>query len=197
MRTLRLMIIPLLLGAWACGGTATADVPAETSLALTLDRQLSTKSTSKGESFTATVAEPLRQGERVLVPSGATVHGSVTAVQEPSGERPAVLKLSFSKIEVRGQEKPIQAEVAETNPKTYRETHDAGKKVGGGAAVGALLGGILGDEADDAVVGAAIGAAAGTAVTLGTRHTHAYLPEGSRLTVRLTEPLHVPVEGEG
>lgn len=69
--------------------------------------------------------------------------------------------------------------------------------VGGGTAAGALLGALVsGGEAAGTVAGAAVGAAAGTAITLGTKHQHAYLPEGSRIGLRVTEKTMVPRPGD-
>jgi hypothetical protein len=67
----------------------------------------------------------------------------------------------------------------------------AGAAIGGdtrGAVVGGLLGGKKG-----AIVGGAVAGGAGTAVVLSTRGKDVRLPRGSRLSIRLLEPLTVRV----
>lgn len=178
-----------------CGGNSTGTVPAGTILQAELGRRLSIEDVSKGDSFTATVSTPVTSGTTVLVPEGATVHGEVTAVQEARGrEQPALLKVAFRSLRVRGTEVPIAASLDEVHLRTRTETRDEGAKIGGGAAAGALLGAVLGGDAEGAIAGAAVGAAAGTAVTLGTADQRAYLPEGSQITIRLEEAATVPVE---
>lgn len=47
-----------------------------------------------------------------------------------------------------------------------------------------------------ALAGCEAGAAGGAAMTLGTAHRHAHLPEGSRIGVRPTEKMTAPAPGE-
>ena len=166
-----------------------------TELSAELDQPLSTKEASAGDAFTATVASDVVDDQgRVLIPAGATLHGEITDLRdEGSEEKPAYLQVQFTSVEVRGGSVPLTAEVTDVNPRTESETHDEAAKIGGGAAAGAVLGALVsGGDAGGTVAGAAVGAAAGTAITLGTAHQHAYLPQGSRIGVRLTEETKVP-----
>ncbi len=125
-------------------------------------------------------------GERPLNPltAGALIHGHVTAVHQSEGsDDPNVLKLHLTRIDIRGESYPFDADLTDANPQT--ETGESLTKIGGGAAAGAILGGILGDDAMDA----AIGAAAGQAVAPGTRDDAAVLERGSKVELQLTEPL--------
>lgn len=176
---------------------ATITVRSGTPLTLTLNQRISTRDNSAGDGFTATVSSALTAGDLVLIPQGAAVRGTVTAVQKPDGERPALIKVELDQIELRGETVPIQAAVVETNPRTESEMTDEGKKIGAGAAVGALIGAVAGKGAKEALMGAAAGAAAGTAIALGTRDSHGVLPEGSSITIELERPLLVPAPGGG
>lgn len=171
----------------------TATVAAGTSVSLTLDKELSTRTHRKGDRFTATVTRPVIEGSRVLIPEGAIVRGTVTAVQKKDGDRPPMLKLDFQSIEVRGETVPLAATLTSANVETQREMKGEGKKIGGGAAAGALVGGLLGKNVKSAVIGAAVGSAAGTAVTLITREGHAVLPTGSALKIELDRSLEVRI----
>jgi len=174
---------------------ATVTVARGTQLTLTLNQRISTRDNQAGDPFTGTVDRAVTEGDRVLLPRGATVHGTVTAVQKPDGEVPALIKLELDRIEARGESVPIDAVVLETSPGSESEMTGEAKKIGGGAAVGALIGGIVGGGAKEALIGAAAGAAAGTAVTLGTRDQHGFLAQGSPMTVRLEGPLTLPAPG--
>lgn len=169
----------------------TYTVPSGTAMSLTLDRELSAESTAEGDAFKATVSSPVTDGDRVLIPEGSTVRGEVTAFQEATGDRPAIVKLDFSSIEVRGQSQPLAATLTSAEVKTEKELEGEAKKIGGGAAAGGLVGGIISGNAKGALLGAAAGAAAGTAIALGTRKTRAYLPAGTAMELRLDESLRV------
>lgn len=195
-----LAALPLAALAAGCGATA-EDVPVAsgTEFTATLDQRLSTKANTEGDAFTATVASDVVNDEgQVVIPEGATLHGEITAVRdEGSEEEPAYLQVAFGDVEMRGASVPLSAEVVDVNPRRESETHDEAAKIGGGTAAGALLGALVSDgDAAGTVAGAAVGAAAGTAITLGTAHQHAYLPEGSRIGVRLTEQTRVPAPEE-
>lgn len=168
-----------------------ASVPSGSAMSLTLDRKLSPENAEKGTEFTATVASPVTDGRRVLVPEGATVHGRVTAMQNAEGDRPAVVKLAFESVDVRGRSYPLVATLTSAEVKTDKKLKGEGKKIGGGAAAGGLVGGILSGNAKGALIGAAAGAAAGTGIALGTQDKTAYLPAGAALEIQLEEALRV------
>lgn len=190
------------VGVAACGVAAGADrmeVPSGTTVTATLDQELTTKSSSRGDPVTATVTAPVSGGDgSVLIPAGAKLHGEVTGVRdEGSQEKPAFLAIQFDELELRGSTVSLDsARLVEANPAVESETHDEVAKIGGGAAAGALLGGLISGEAEGAVAGGLVGAVAGTAVTLGTAHQHAYLPRGSRVRVELLQSIQVPAPPE-
>lgn len=173
-------------------------VPAATELRVTLDQELSTKSSKVGDVFTATIAVPVLSGDHIAVPIGSRVHGVVTAVQDAQGGNPAVLKVDFTEIDVGGKAFPLRAGVAEANPekKSSISAGDAVVKVGGGAAAGAILGRIIGKDTKGTLIGAAVGAAAGTAIMLGTQDSYGVLVKDSEMGLRLEEPLQVEIREE-
>ncbi len=173
----------------------TRTVPAGTSLALTLNETLSTETNHQGDSFSATLAEPIMDANgMVLIPAGATVNGTVTGVQKSGhvGET-AVLKLAFQSISSGGKTYPLEASVLEANPERKNRTSTGANvgKVAAGAAAGAILGKVLGKSTGSTVKGAVIGAAAGTAIAMGTADVDAVLPAGSRVVIRLDAPVDV------
>ena len=169
-------------------GSLADRVPAGTEITGELENRLSVEQSEEGDTFHITVDEPVTRGGQTAVPAGALIHGHVTAVHESEGsDDPNVLKLHLTRIDIRGESYPFDADLTDANPRT--ESGEALAKIGGGAVAGAIVGGILGDDAMDAAIGAAIGAAAGQAVALGTRDEPAVLERGSKVELQLTETL--------
>lgn len=168
-------------------------VPVGTSLILTLDQALSTQVNRAGDPFEAHLTvDLLSEGGEVLLPQGARVRGLVTEAQEsPSADTPAVIRLSIVDVAVDGVVLPLSAEVEDVALQTDAKdsNKESAAKVAVGTAAGALLGKVLGGSAKK---GAVVGAAAGAAVAIASRDGHATIPLGSRLTVRVLEPLILP-----
>jgi len=165
-----------------------------TAMRVTLDQQLSTKTSQVGDLFTTTVASDVMDGDHVAIPAGSQIRGRVTAVQK-SGQpgEAAVLKIAFDEATVDGETYPVQLTVAEATP-TVESRESTGKKVGKigiGAAAGAILGQVIGGDAKSTIIGGAIGAAAGTAIVLGTADADAVLAEGSPMTLTVDAPITV------
>lgn len=179
----------------ACGIASAgerAEVTAGTMVTVRLDQTLNSTRHGAGDTFTATVTDPVTDGERLLIPAGSTVRGDILEFTA----KPPQLRLAFQEIEVRGETHVLEAELTSLAPRTHSEMKDEAAKIGGGAAAGALLGGVIGGGAKEALIGAAAGAAAGTGVALATKETHAYLPAGSVLRLKLTRPLEVRLREE-
>lgn len=175
--------------------TETLAVPTGTTFAVRLDETIATDRNAPGDPFTATLADPIIGADgSVLIPSGATVRGRVTAVDKSDnvGDM-AVIKLAFETISFGGRSYPLQATVVEANPerRTRTTAKESAAKVAVGAAAGALLGQVLGKNTESTLKGAAVGAAAGTAIAMGTADVDAVLPSGSRMVIRLDAPIEV------
>lgn len=168
-----------------------SSLPSGTNLTLRLDQEIGTKVSKVGDTFTATVTEPvMAQNGDMVVPSGTKVNGKVTALEdsERAGD-PAVIKIDFETLNLNGRNHPFAAKVTATDLQTRGgDTRDETlRKAGVGAAAGAVLGAVLsGGELDEIIVGGALGAAAGTAISLGTGSQEAVLPAGTEMRVQTT-----------
>lgn len=165
-----------------------------TAIRVTLDQELSTRTSQVGDLFTTTVASDVMADNGVAIPAGSQIRGRVTAVQK-SGQpgQAAVLKIAFDEVTVDGATYPVALTVTEATP-TSESRSSTGEKVGKigiGAAAGAILGQVIGGEP---IIGAAIGAAAGTAIVLGSADSDAVLAEGSPMTVTVDQPITVERE---
>src|SRR5690554_1862013 len=169
-------------------------IPEGTDLRLSLDQKLDTQNTREGDSFSATLLNPLvTPAGEVVVFAQATVTGRVTGVApSTSANEQAAIRLDVQQIDFDGQSYPMSADITQTGV----EAHADGDEMRTGAAVGGVtgiaLGAIIGRSVGSAVVGGILGAGAGTAISLGTGTTNAELPAGSTMTIRTTKavPIH-------
>lgn len=171
---------------------ALRSVASGTTFAATLNQELSTRHNRVGDLFSATVVNDLTDGRLVLVPAGALVVGEVTAVEESGGHgQTAIINLDIHEVSFDGETYPLEVSILEANPETRSRSSTGAKaaKIGGAAAAGAILGRVIGGDALGTIIGTAVGGAAGTAIVLGTDDVDAVLPRGSRLLLRLEDPL--------
>lgn len=183
-------------GAADDAGPRVRSAPAGTQLWATLDDSLDTETARVGDRFEATVASPVTDGAYVLVPEGARLEGRVTRVRRARRDSAALIGIAFDSVTVRERTLPIAATVTDVKLEKRSELRGERKKIGLGAAAGAVLGAVVGEDVKGVLIGAAGGAAAGTAVALGTKARYAVLPAGSEVTLRLDDPLEVPLPEE-
>lgn len=175
--------------------TVTLPVPSGTTLALVMNQELSTRSATSGQSFTARLADAVYAADgTTLIPAGASVRGRVTGAHtsERAGQE-ASISLAFESVSFEGRSYSIDATVVDVPVRrvTRDSKREQAAKIGAGAAAGAVLGQVIGKNTKSTVAGAAIGAAAGTAVAMGTADVDAVIPSGARVVIRLDRPVNV------
>jgi hypothetical protein len=178
--------------AWS-GGAAVGPSPGAflgpgTRLHVRLDESIDTRRNRAGDRFTATLAEPLVYGDRVVAPRGTRLWGHIMEAK-PSGrfKGRAVLELSLDSMELHGRTYAIRSTA-------YRSSRGHKKHnwlwIGGGSGGGALIGAAAaGGPA--ALIGAGAGAAAGTIGAAITGKRQIYLPTESRVTFVLRRSLYI------
>jgi hypothetical protein len=159
-------------------------LPEGATLPLVLDTAMSSATSRSGDIVVARLAEDVRVGEKVVVPSGSEVRGRVTAAV-PSGrvKTRARLAFDFDTLVLEGKEHPIGTGPIDI---TAADTHKKDAvTIGIGTGAGAIVGAVV-DGKKGAGIGALIGGAAGTGVVLTDTGKEIRLGTGSRVTVRLT-----------
>jgi hypothetical protein len=155
-----------------------------TPLVLALDTTVSTASARPGDVVTARLLEPVRVGERVVVPEGAEVRGKVTTALRPGKVKGrARLVVDFERLTVDGRAHEIAASPIDVTAGDSKKRDAA--IIGGGAGAGAIIGGIA-DGGKGAAIGGLIGGAAGTGAVLATRGKDVVLPAGTHVKVKLS-----------
>jgi hypothetical protein len=169
-------------------------VPAGTALTIKLGQALGSKSSQTGQTFLATLAQPVTVKGRTAMPAGSTASGTVVSAKSKGkikGE--GELVLSLTSITLRGKTYTIQTATLDSTVK------GKGKRTavatGGGAAGGALIGGIAGGG-KGAGIGALVGAGAGLVGGTLTGNKQIEYPAESALTFTLSAPLTLPPASE-
>ncbi len=160
-----------------------------TPIKIRTESMLSTKSAKTGESFTATLAEPLVIDGKSIAPRGARVEGRIVN-SDPGGRVKGVATISvrLTRIRVGGREVDVNTSVVAR--KAHATKRRDAEKIGIGAGIGAAIGAIAGGG-QGAAIGAASGGAAGTGLVLATHGEPAEIPSESVLTFKLTAPVTV------
>jgi hypothetical protein len=164
-------------------------IPEGTAVTVRVGQALGSKISQPGESFSATVAQPIEVGGKVVVPAGAEARGTVAeAVPRGRFKGGAKLRVALESITVNGKNYPVHA-AAVTQAMKGKGKRTA-TMIGGGAGAGALIGGLVGGG-KGAAIGALTGAGAGTAGSAFTGNKDIVIPAESALTFRLTQPVEV------
>jgi hypothetical protein len=168
-------------------------IPAGTLLPVILDTTVGSDISRIEGPVSAHLARGIVIGGDTVVPSGSHVSGVVTdATRSGRVKGRAHVSVRFTNLTSRGDDERYRistAAVGRTAPATKKK--DA-LTIGVPAAGGAIIGGLV-DGKKGAAIGAAAGGGGGTAVVLGTRGKEVRMLRGSRLTLRLTQPLTVRV----
>jgi hypothetical protein len=168
-------------------------VPEGTAIRVSLDHSISSASSQAGDSFQATLADPVVVNGKTVIPAGSRAQGALINAKESgrlSGR--AYLQLALTSIEVNGDRYDV-------NTTSVSRTGGSHKKrnwgwIGGGAAGGTVIGALAGGG-KGALIGGPVGAGAGVAVAAITGKKNTGYRAEQELTFRLTEPLSVKSGG--
>ena len=160
-------------------------IPAGTVLTVRLGQAVGSKISQAGQTFTASLADPVQVGGKTVIPAGTSATGMVVDAK-PLGRFKGGAALALQLNSVGGY--TVQtASVTQTEKGKGKRTAVA---VGGGAGLGALIGGLAGGG-KGAAIGALAGAGAGTAGAAFTGNKDIVLPAESALSFTLAQPVQV------
>lgn len=168
-------------------------VSADSVIGLQNETALSSERARVEDRVEARVARDVRVGDRVAIPAGSRVIGSVMQVDRGGKfKERARLGVRFHTVVLAdGTRLPISTDTI------YRDGEAPGNqsaaKIGGGAVGGTIIGAILGG-AKGAAIGGIAGAGAGTAVVASGDRNAATLRAGEPISVRLQSPVTVTTE---
>jgi hypothetical protein len=185
-------------------------IPAGTKIPLSLKQAISTKNAREGDAVYAETAFPFVLDNRVIVPAGSYIQGSISHVERAGhGHGRAEILMHFtSMIYPSGYTVMLPGSVENTpgaenksvkdSEGTIQQDSDTGKKVedaakGGayGTVAGATAGGLATGGLNGARVGAGAGAAAGIGWALLKRGNDVRLDVGTSIEMEIQRPIMV------
>jgi hypothetical protein len=184
-------------------------LPEGTRIVLQLNDHLSTRLNAEGDPFTANVIAPVYQGDRLVIPKGSTVSGSISRVVRPGRVKgKAVMNLLFQSIRIPGRgELQIVASLARVDQEGNSGVRSEGTVTGEGSTgsdvakvlkpglAGAGIGGLAGGGRG-AAIGGGVGAVVGLATVFSTRGKDLEMRRGSTMDIALDRALSMPSEAE-
>ena len=161
------------------------ELPAGTSIVIRMIDDVDSERDRLGQTFRASVDEPVTLNGQVVIPRGADVIAKlVDDKQSGKFEGRTILTLDLMQVQVNGRMVDINTEdVSQSSSSRGAKT---AKVVGGTAALGAIIGAIAGGGRG-AAIGAASGAAVGGGVQVLTKGQRVRIPSETRLTFTLQQ----------
>jgi hypothetical protein len=165
-------------------------IPAGTIVPVRIGETISSERSHAGDTFTATLDQPLVIDGFVIAERGARAQGRIVE-SERSGRVHGLAQLGIELTQLT----TADGQHIRLNTAAFQKQGEASKKqdaakVGIGAAIGAAIGAIAGGG-KGAGVGAGVGGAAGAGDVLLTRGKAAEIPVETRISFRLSEPVTV------
>ncbi len=170
-------------------GPPTLTVPDGTPIDVRLADSISSANNRGGDTFEATLADPLVVDNWVVAPKGSRLTGRVVEARAAGHlKTPAELALTLSSIQVGDQTYDLRTSTVSRRGRSHAKRN--AEFIGGMAAGGALLGALIG-HGKGAAIGAGIGAGAGTGSAYATGKKDIVFPSETRLRFELREALTV------
>jgi hypothetical protein len=159
-------------------------IAAGTRFVLAAGSTVCTNTHKVGDTFTATVFEPVTSGA-VTVSQGTAVTLELTRLERKTGVNNEVaMDVAAKSILISGKRYAIDGSVTPDITKVRAESKSADvQKVAAGAAIGAAAGALLGKNTKSAVIGAAAGTAAGVGVAAAASNYDGCINENSKLVL--------------
>ncbi|MDQ6689430.1 MAG: YMGG-like glycine zipper-containing protein [Gemmatimonadota bacterium] len=157
-------------------------------------QRVCTNTYAVGDRFTASVAESVQGSNGVAIPAGATAVIELTSLKRSENANDNItMEFVVRSIAFNGTTYPVNSTVTTAQVEKVRngDASNDVKKVATGAIIGAIAGQIFGHHTKSTVIGAATGAAAGAVVAGATGKYDGCVPNGGRISLRLTQPMLV------
>jgi len=165
------------------------EIPAGTAIVVRMIESVDSEVHKPGQTFRASVDEPVVVGDKTLIPAGADAVAKLVEVRDPNRlTGGGYLTLELESVTINGKKVAVPA--GEIKQAGQSRTGQSAKVIGGAGALGAIIGAIAGGGRG-AAVGAATGAGAGTAVQVLTSGPRVRIPSETRLRFTLQQSVRL------
>jgi hypothetical protein len=172
----------------------TQTVPAGTSITVVMSNEVSTATSKEGDTFSASLAEPLVVNGHVVADRGDKTVGRVEEVISPGRVKGrAQLKLVLTELMTGNRTYKTKTEPFVAIAVDNKERDAA--IIAGGAGVGAAIGAITGGK-KGAAIGAIIGGGGGTATVLATPGQSMKIEPETKVNFVLKDNVRLPITRE-
>jgi len=162
-------------------------VPTGSKIVIRMIDSINSEQNKMGETFVATLDEPIVVSGIEVVPKNADVRGRIANINEAGRVAgSAQLGLELTQILVNGI--PYSVTTSEYQEVAEGRGSQTAKRAGGGAALGAIIGAVAGGG-KGAAIGAGVGAGGATAVQVLTKGEKLNIPSETKLEFTLRAPL--------
>ncbi|MEO8131775.1 MAG: hypothetical protein ABJF23_03705 [Bryobacteraceae bacterium] len=168
---------------------AMVEIPSGTSIVVRMIDDVDSQRDRVGQTFKASIDEPVMVGAETIIPRGADVMMKLTDDKE-SGKLTGKTELTLDILTVRVNGRLVDIDTAEVTTSSGSRTGKTAKVVGGTAALGAIIGAIAGGG-KGAAIGAGSGAAVGGGVQVLTKGQRVRIPSETRLSFTLQQPVRI------
>jgi hypothetical protein len=155
-------------------------IPAGTVMEVRTIDSIDSQKASPGQTFRASLDEPVVVGGTTVAPKGADVVLKVTAAKD-AGKLRGNAQLTVSLASVKIGDRMVDVNTENLTSSSSGKGKGTATKAGVGAAGGALLGGLLGGG-KGALIGAVAGGGAGTGVAMMTKGPRVNIPSETHLS---------------
>jgi hypothetical protein len=163
-----------------------AVIPIGTSITVRMIDAVNSQQSRLGETFRASVDEPVLMDGQVVVPRGADAITKLVEDQQSGKiEGKTVLTLVLQQVLVNGR--MVDLTSGDVSQSSGSRGARSAKVIGGTAALGAIIGALAGGGRG-AAIGAGSGAAVGTGAEVLTKGQTVKIPSETRLTFTLQQP---------
>jgi len=175
----------------------TTRIPAGTTFDVAMVTPVDTRTSNAGDPIEAKLTAPLVVNGVVVAETDASVRGTISELQRASKsnkeENRAMVKFRFTEMETVGGEKRISATVTGSEGRMVAKSTSTRDKliIGGSTVAGAVIGKVAGKSTKSTIIGAVGGAVVGTGVALSAKGFELEVPAGSKVTLRIDEPITV------
>jgi hypothetical protein len=168
-------------------------IPAGTPLTVVLDTPVGSDTSRVEESVQGHLSRPLALHGETVLPSGSRLSGVVTdATRSAKVKGRAYVAVRFDTLRPRGDDERYAIRTASVGRTAAATKEKDALEIGGAAAGGAIIGALVGGS-KGALIGTGVGGGAGTGAVLATRGKEIHMPQGTALTMTLSQAVTVRV----